>query len=176
MTWLCLVSAVVTARHIFLEAKFPSLFTWFAVAYISLFLVYPIVAPLLSIEIPTSNEVFAHYCFLAVGGLHLFIIGYECTSPPHPKRGWDVRYRATSGWLFNIICLLFILNVFAALFVLADVGSFSTIALQTRDEMKFSICILSTVGTVGNYLFMIGVLLYPLLAIHIRRQRIRVVV
>ena len=89
MPWLCLVSAVVTARHIFLEAKFPSLFTWFAVAYISLFLVYPIVAPLLSIEIPTSNEVFAHYCFLAVGGLHLFIIGYECTSPPHPKRGWD---------------------------------------------------------------------------------------
>lgn len=52
MPWLCLLSALITIRHILFEAKFPSLFTWFAVAYIGLFLVHPVVAPLLGIEIP----------------------------------------------------------------------------------------------------------------------------
>lgn len=173
LPWLCLASALVTARHIFFEAKFPSLFTWFAVAYIGLFLIYPIVAPLLGVEISTSNEVFADYCFLAVGGLHLFIIGYEVVSPPHARRRWDVRYKTISGRLFNIICLLFILNIFASLLVLADAGSFSTLSSRTRDEMKFSTGILSTAGI---YLYMVGAILYPLLAVYLRQQRFRAVV
>ena len=171
--WLCLLSVLVTAQHIFFEAKLPSLFTWFSVTYISLFLVYPIVAPLIGIKIPTTNDVFFKYCFLAVGSLHLFIIGYELASYPHAKRRWEARYRTTSDRLFNMICLLFILNILASVLVLADAGSFSVLESRTRNEMKYAIGILSIAGI---YVYMMGIFMYPLLGVYLRYRKYRIVV
>ena len=169
LPWLCLLSALETARYIVFEAKFPSLFTWFATSYIGLFLVYPVMAPLLGVEISTSDKVFVSYCFLAVGGIHLFIIAYEQAANRFTERNWNVYYQTTSRRLFRIVCFLLILNIFAMLLVVADAGSFSSIGLRTRDEMKVSLGVL---GQAGYYLFIIGSLLYPLLAAYVRSRRL----
>ena len=170
LPWLCLASAIVTARHIFFEAKFPSFFTWFTVSYIGLFLIYPITVLLIGMEIPTSNEVFTGYCFLAVGGLHLFIVGYELAWSLQGRRRWDVRYPMASDRLLMTIFLLLVLNIFALLLCVANAGSFSTLQSQTRVEMKLHVGLLSLIGF---YLLSFGSLLYPLVAIYVRDKRSR---
>lgn len=172
LSLLCFFSAVETARYAFFEAKFPGLFTWFAVAYIGLFLVYPTFAPLIGIEIPASAQVFSEYCFLAVAGIHLFILGYECGLGPAASRQWHRQYKTTHTRLLNAVILLFFVNLIAMAVVLADAGSISVLLRQTRDEMKYAA---GSLNLVAIYLFAIGCLMYPLLGIYLRFRRFHIV-
>jgi len=170
MPWFCLISALVVARHIVFKAKFPSFFTWFAATYIGLFLVYPWAAPLFGIDMGVPAQVFINYCLLAVGGIHLFIIGYELASPSYGRRRRDACYRTTSNRLLTSILLLLALNLLAVFLLIVNAGSFSTLLSQTRLEMKLHVGILSTLAV---YLLDVGSLLYPLIAVHVRHKPFR---
>ncbi len=168
--YLYFLSIVVTTWHIFRVAKFPSLFTWVGLPYIGLFLLYPLVAPLLGLELNASDEDIARYCFLAIGGIHLLILGYESAAPPIARRQWNVRFKTSSNRLFTLLTLLLFLNIGAVLLVIVDAGTLSVIRSQSRVDMKESV---GTLTTVAVLLFGFGTLLYPLAAVHMRQQRYR---
>lgn len=168
LPWLCLLSVIEISRHAFLDAKCPGFYTWFTVAYIGLFLVYPVVAPVLGLEIPTSDKVFSDYCFLAVAGIHLFSMGYDSGTRRSITRHWNVRYRVSSVRLFHALALLLVLNLFGVALVLLDAGSLSLLRSQSRVAFKFGAG-LTTLA--ASYLFVIGSPLYPLLGVRLRRSK-----
>lgn len=170
MPWLCLASILVVANHAFVKVKFPSFFAWFAISYTSLFLLYPTLSILIDIEIPISAEVFFDYCFLAVGGIHLLIIAYECGTKGDKQQRWHVHYQTTSRRLFTVIVVFLLLNALAIMLMVGDSGSLSALSAQTRVETRMHS---GAPRMVGIYLLGLGSLLYPLVAIHIRHKRFR---
>lgn len=164
---LCFLTALVAIRHLFLIARFPAFFSWFTAPYIGLFLVYPVVAPLTGVEIPATDAVLLDYLFLATGGLNLFIVGYEVASPRRAARQWNTTYPTTTGRLSTAVTILLALNLVAVLLLLANAGSLSTLQSQTRLDMKNNVGLLSMIGV---YLLGLGALLYPLVAVQIRRK------
>ncbi len=167
LRFLCGITALLALRHIFLVARFPGFFTWFTAPYIGLFLVYPIIAPMTGVDIPATDEVFLDYLFLAVSGLNLFILGYELTTSRRHSRRWNDSYTTTSGRLANTINILLALNLFAVVILIMNAGSFGAILSQTRLDLKVNAGLLSMAGI---YLLGLGALLYPLLAVQIRRR------
>jgi hypothetical protein len=171
--WLCLASILTTANHALRHAALPSFFTWFTIAYINLFLIFPFLAPLIKAEIPTSSAIFSDYTFLAVTGLHLFTIGYEFARVRRPRRSHTGNQRLMPNRIPQALWLLLGFNLLGMTLVIAGTGSIHAVASQTRDDMKLSIGLL---GNCGIYCFLCGSLLYPLLAAHLRVHRSQMVI
>ena len=175
VVWQFQPDALVLAPYLYFLSivKFPSLFTWVGLPYIGLFLLYPLAAPLLGLEMAASEEDIAKYCFLAIGGIHLLILGYESSAPPIARRRWNVRFKTSSNRLSSLLFLLLLLNIGAVLLVIVDAGTLSVIRSQSRVDMKESVGLLTTVAVL---LFGFGTLLYPLAAVHMRRKRYRAMI
>lgn len=168
LPWLCLASLLVTGRHLVVEAKLPSFFTWFATTYMALFLVYPVVASLFAIELNTTDSIFLSYCMLVVIGIHLFILAYDIAGGRPAKQHPESYGVSTSSTrLLNALLILLAVNIVAALLVIADYGSLSQVRFQSRGDMKLNTGTLSVLGT---HLFSLGAFLYPLVAVHIRKH------
>lgn len=170
--WSCLMAMLVFGYYALAVARFPGFFSWFALSYSSLFLLWPVVTGVFHASLPADAETYVNYCSLAVIGSQLFILGYELASDSGPqRRHWFRVYHVSHTRLATAVYLLFLANAFALALRVVEAGSFSALATSTRVDSKLSAGPLAQLAT---YCFAVGTVLYPLLPVYLKQNRMRV--
>lgn len=157
-------------RHV----PFPSFFHWFVLSYIALFYVYPIVTPLLGMDLGAAREIVGGYVFLSIVGLHLFIVAYEATrkgrsfvSLEQPRLAVKLPTLSRTMWL-----LVFV-NALGVLLIIVDAGGLSVNSVMGmleigRVERKLQSGPLSLLG---NYLILAGAPAYAIGPLYLQRRK-----
>ena len=165
-----------TARYV----PFPSFFHWFALCYVALFYFYPILLPALDISFKAPDYVVAGYALMTVGGIHLFVIAYELF---RKKRGFrdpdqsDV-FKINQSHLRLVVFGLVGVNVLGALLMIVDAGSFSASTIMnmiqtSRADRKIES---SALSLLGSYLIIFGGLVFVLLPIYAKKEKMQVLI
>ena len=163
------------ARHV----PFPSLFHWFVLCYVTLFYFYPVILPALDISFKAADHVVAGYCFMTVGGIHLFILFYELTrstkglKDPTPEEAFVIRLSRLRIAVLGLLGA----SVAGALLIILDVGSLSVgtlmdMANTSRADRKLESGALSLLG---SYLVIFGGLGFVLIPVYAREKFIQAV-
>jgi|GEM_PF-4940797 len=158
------------ARHV----PFPSLFHWFMLAYVALFYFYPVLLPALDISFKASDRVVAGYCFMAAGGVHLFVITYELMrktkslKDPSQQDAFRINETKLRLAVFGLVGV----NVMGALLMIVDAGSISMstvmdIMTTSRADRKIESGALSLLGA---YCLIAGGLAFVLLPVYARKS------
>ena len=159
------------ARHV----PFPSLFHWFLLSYVALFYFYPILLPALDISFKASDRVVAGYCFMAGGGIHLFVLTYELMRKTKGLKDPTEKdaFHVVESRLRVVVLALVAINVTGALLMIVDAGSISVgtivdIMTTSRADRKIESGALSLLGT---YCLIAGGLAFVLLPVYAQKSR-----
>ena len=154
---------------------FPAYSTGFCLSYVALFYFYPILLPALDISFKASDRVVAGYCFMAAGGIHLFVITYELMRKPKSLKDPTEKdaFRVEESRLRLVVLGLVTVNVIGALLMIVDAGSISLgtivdIMTTSRADRKIESGALSLLGT---YCLIAGGLAFVLLPVYARKSR-----
>lgn len=170
MPWLYLASLCICGRHALVEARFPGLFTWFIISFAGLFMLYPVLAPFVGLQILADETTFMNYSFLTICGVHLFIVAYQFSLiVGRRSKKWTASYRMSQNRLLFAIMAFFFINLFALLLLVIDAGSISSLMSATRVARKE---LSGTVLLISTYAMGAGSFFYPLVAVYLKRHRV----
>lgn len=161
------LSAVI--HHVFRFVAFPSFCHWFLLAYVPLFMLYPITLPLFSEQFPVSMDTLLGYGFLTIVGIHLFLFGYALSR----RKGGSHRLMIGSVYLdYRILAVAvwLLIGCIAGSFLLraAETGSLSQALAASRNEIKESG---GGLRFYAGYLLNFAVIVFALLPSYLSRAR-----
>lgn len=158
------------ARHV----PFPSLFHWFLLAYVALFYFYPVLLPAFDISFKAPDRVVAGYCFMAAGGIHLFIITYELMRKSKGLKDPSMAdaFHVSESRLQTAVFVLVSINIMGALLMIVDAGSISMstvmdIMTTSRADRKIES---GAISLLGAYCLIAGGLAFVLLPVYARKN------
>ncbi|MGH9890792.1 MAG: hypothetical protein ACREA0_02155, partial [bacterium] len=146
----------------------PHLFHWFLGCYVPMFYIYPVLAPIADLPMPSAGVVLQSYTLLTVGGLHLFCLGFEIRWAMNRITGpsMDLKFVPMKRVRMIFYCGL-ILNLAAVGLLLLDTEEVASLWTGSRVDRKIAMGPLSLASV---YLLTLGSFQYLCLATYAGRR------